>query len=94
MSWPSIDHGLLSPSGHISKRARKAAFDREVARLFPEGFNAMCAPKPLPKLGEREALLQQAARLRGLADRGMCVRKYRREADRLEAEAARLEDGR
>lgn len=36
MSWPSIDHSLLSPSGHISKRARKAALAREHDRLFDQ----------------------------------------------------------
>ena len=30
--WPSVDHSLLSPSGRMSKRARKAANDRETKR--------------------------------------------------------------
>lgn len=35
-TWPSIDHGLLSPSGRTSKRARKAAMEREQERLWPD----------------------------------------------------------
>lgn len=38
ISRPSIDHGLLSPSGRMSKQARKAAMEREAAKLFPPGF--------------------------------------------------------
>jgi len=91
------DHGLLSPSGRISKRARDAALKREGERLFgPGGINAYLheaseeahqAMQPT----EREALLQQAGRLRDLANRGMHPRKYKREAERLEQEAANIE---
>ncbi len=35
---PSIDHTVLSPSGRVSKAARKAALKSEAARLFPPGF--------------------------------------------------------
>lgn len=89
---PSIDHSILSPSGRCSERAREAALDRETARLFPPGYWAA------PKLTDAEAahakaqaLHKSAATLRDLAARGMSVRRYTREAERLEAEAAALE---
>ncbi len=82
--WPSIDHSILSPSGHCSKRARKAALKREYARLFPPDVLADMRGH-LPQVSEREQLMRQAKQLRELAERGMCPRKYRREAERLEA---------
>lgn len=88
--WPSIDHSLLSPSGHMSKAARDRALKRETARLFAPWGGHMprpTCPQPLPAV----RLRRQAATLRDLAERGMCPRKYRKEAARLEAEAARLE---
>ena len=89
---PSIDHGLLSPSGKMSKRAREAAMKRESNRLFPIGY----FDKPEPTLEQkRKATIdncrQRAKELHGLADRGMCVRKYRREARKLEDLAEKLE---
>ena len=84
MERPAIDHGLLGSTGHMSKRAQAAALRREAARLFPPGF----WDKP-PKsaedaaLGKAKALRRQAAELLALARRGMCPRKYRREAARL-----------
>lgn len=88
MTWPAIDHSGLSPSGRVSKRARKAWQDREAARLFPPGtFPAPTPPQPAPA----ERLRLNAARLRDLAGRGMSPRKFAREAARLEAEAAALE---
>lgn len=45
-NWPSIDHSLLSPSGKMSKRARRAAMDREREKLFPPGF----WDEPVPRL--------------------------------------------
>lgn len=86
---PSIDHSLLSPSGRVSKRARKAAEAREVARLFPP----TPAPEPNPeavKAAQGYALLRAAANLRELAARGMSTRKYLREAAKLEAQAEAL----
>ena len=82
---PAIDHGLLSPSGHMSKRARNAALERERARLFPAGF----WDKPEPSATdittrERERALFRARMLGELAKRGMHPIKYRKEADRLE----------
>ncbi len=89
MNRPSIDHGLLSPSGRMSKRARKAAMARAAKGLFPSGFWEEARRVPQPT--RREALLQQAARLRDLADRGVNTRRYNREADKLEARAANLD---
>lgn len=88
MGWPSIDHTILSPSGKVSKRARKAALERGAHRLFPEGF---FIKGPAPEVSKSEVLRRSAANLRELASRGMCPRKYRKEADRLEAEAEALE---
>lgn len=76
---------LSSPSGRMSKRARKAAMERLFVELFGDGE---CLRPQLPaQLSEREKMLAQAKRLRELAARGMSVRKYLREAERLEQEA-------
>ena len=65
---------------------------REAARLFPPGF----WDKPEPTEQERRAakalsLRRSATNLRELAARGMSRRKFTRQADALEAEAAALE---
>jgi len=84
---PSIDHGILSPSGKISKRAREAVLKRMHEELFPEGG----LPHPTAKQpAYKQTLLRKAKQLRELAARGMSPRKYAREAARLEAEAAKL----
>jgi hypothetical protein len=90
MSRPSIDHGILSPNGRVSKRTRKLTLERVKQQLFPEGFNAMCAPK-VEQPSAKERLLCQASELRALADRGMKPRAYRRKADELEAQANQIE---
>lgn len=77
---PGIDHGILSPSGRVSKRAREAALKREMARLF-EGVDT----SPVAQPSERERLLQKARELRELAARGMKPRAYAKEAARLES---------
>lgn len=41
---------------------------------------------------EKQRLLEHAARLRDLANRGMATKKYNKEADRLEALAAEIEE--
>lgn len=87
----TIDHSLLSPSGRMSKAARERALTREAERLF-DGVDIR--PKGPAQPTEREAMLQQAARLRDLAARGMHPRKYVKEAERLEFEAAHIVDGR
>lgn len=82
---PAIDHGLLSPNGHISKRARHAAMERERAKLFPVGFWDKSEPSATDiTTRERESALFRAKMLRQLAERGMHPIKYRKEADRLE----------
>lgn len=83
MTWPSIDHSLLSPNGRISKRARAAALKREHVRLFPPGYWESLTARPQPSEQERD--LAQAARLEEMADRSMTPRKFRKEAARLRA---------
>lgn len=85
MGWPSIDHSGLSPSGRVSKRARKEWMDRETARLFA-GVDIKGEGPPQPT--ERESDLLQAQQLEALADKGMCVRRYRRIAAELRAKHA------
>ena len=80
MTWPCIDHSLLSPSGHVSKRARKVALKREAEKLFPAGT----WDKLQLTENDREHDLRWAAELRSLAERGMRPRKYRKMADELE----------
>jgi hypothetical protein len=87
MSWPSIDHSFLSPSGKISKRARKAYMDKFTKELFPDGLILKGQCKQPTK---KEKLLRQAKMLRELADRGMSVKKYNKEADKLEKQANEL----
>jgi hypothetical protein len=78
----------------MSKRAREAAIRREDAKLFPPGFWDLPAPTPRETArADALAMRRRAATLRELAGRGMCVRKYAREATMLEAEADRLEVG-
>jgi len=73
---------LSSPSGKMSKRARRDAERRLSLALFGPGGS----PKPKTvQPSKRERLLRQAKTLRGLADRGMSVRKFNREATKLEA---------
>ena len=79
-----------SPSGHMSKRARKAASERFHKMLWgPTGH--MPEPQGPPPEPEAVCLRRQAAELRRLAEGGMSPRKYRREAERLEARAAELD---
>lgn len=76
----------------MSKRARKAWFEREAALLFPPGtFDPPPATEAEQRANRSETLRRSATNLRALAARGMTPLKYRREADRLEAEAATLE---
>ena len=74
-----------SPSGRMSKRARKAAQERLRAELF-RGMDI--SPK-VKQPAECEALLRQASELEDLAERGMSPRKNRREAARLRQLAER-----
>ena len=90
---PSCDHGLLSPSGKMSKRARKAAEKRLFEKLFPrDEFPNGIPVNQLPKQPtKKERLLRQATELRELASRGMKPRAYAKKADELEAQAALLD---
>lgn len=79
---------ISSPNGRMSKRTHDAACRRLAESLFG---NTRDEPAP-PQIGERDRLLAQAASLRDLASRGMCVRKYTKEAGRLEALAANTDN--
>ena len=68
-----------SPSGGMSKQARKAAQERLRAELFGGGLPFPETKQPT----EKEALLRQATELEALAERGVYPRKYRKEAARL-----------
>ena len=87
MNRPAIDHGILSPSGRISRRARDRAIRDTAAELFPPGYWESAAPSTEDI---RQRLIHQARELRELAARGMGVRKHLREAERLEQEAREL----
>lgn len=91
MERPAVDHGLLSPSGRVSARARRAARRREHARLFPPGYWALrevSEPDQLRRLAD--AAERQAAQLRDLAARGQRPRAYPKKAAELEAQATKL----
>ena len=83
MTRPSIDHSLLSPSGRVSKRARKAAQERVRRELFGDGLPYPTCKQPTQK----ERLLRQAKNLRELAARGMRPKAFIREAEELEKQA-------
>ena len=85
-SRPCVDHGLLSPSGRISKRARTQAVAREARLLFPPDYFDV----PRPPADRKAQLLAHAARLDELADRGMSRRRYRRLAAAARTEAESL----
>lgn len=89
MIRPSIDHSLLSPSGKMSKRARKAAMEREAKRLFPPDGVLFITKVKQPS--EKEKLLRNAEMWRGLANRGMSSRKYNKLADEAEKKAKGLD---
>ncbi len=72
---------LSSPSGRMSKRARKAALDRISRELFGDGT---CLAPTVRQESEEERDMRTAKNYRGLASRGMHPRKYIKEALRLE----------
>ncbi len=81
---PSVDPSILSPSGHVSDRAREAALERTRVELFGKrGLQPSVPAQP----SNREALLRQARELRDLAARGMKPRSYLRKAEELERKA-------
>ena len=77
---------LSSPSGGMSKRSKAAASERLHQSLFGEGLVKRGPVQP----SEAENLHRRASELRGLADRGMKPRAYRKEADMLDAKADRI----
>lgn len=79
---------LSSPSGRMSKRARKAASERLRRALFEEGLVIPLPPQP----SQVEHLRAVAAQFRELADKGMGPRKHRKAAERLEAQAQAIEE--
>lgn len=92
---PSIDHSLLSPSGHLSARARKQAMAREAARLFPAGTFAPTEKTESEKITEKASSLRRSAQtLLELADRGMNTRKYRKAAKAMLEEAGTISNSR
>lgn len=78
---------LSSPSGRMSKRARKAAERRLAVALFGE---AGLVPAKRPESDPKELLLRRAKELRELAARGMSTRAFTREAQKLEEQAEAL----
>lgn len=87
-SGPEINHAILSPSGHVSKRAEKSAKAEAFKLLFPEGH----IPGPVIKQPEKKAsLLRQAEELEQLAKRGMKPVAYKRKAEELRKQAAALD---
>lgn len=91
---PTIDHTILSPSGHVSARARKAALAREDERFAT--FDAWLFREHVKSQAEINAeralsLRRSAANLRDLAARGMKPRAYAKQAAQWEAEAEALE---
>lgn len=87
-----LDHGVLSPSGKCSKRNRKFLQDKLARQLWPDGLTREQLYGPDIEVSEKERLLNQAKRLRELAERGMSRRKFTKEAERLERLAADLKD--
>jgi len=81
---------LSSPSGSMSKTARRAANERLRVALFGESGLQQA---PVPQPAEKQRLLQQARELRDLASRGMKTKAYNRKAEELEAQAAALLSG-
>jgi hypothetical protein len=71
----------------MSKAALARAQERVRVQLFGKGgLRRASAAQP----ARRDALLRQAAELRGLAQRGLKPRAYLRRAAQLEDEAAKL----
>jgi hypothetical protein len=82
---------MSSPSGRVSKRSKDAALKRLSTELFGEGGLQRSTQKQPSK---RESLLRQAKDLRDLAARGMSVKKFIRQAEMLEAQAAKEPESR
>jgi hypothetical protein len=83
-----FDHGILSPSGRVSNRTRKAA-ERKLRQAVSNAI-AACPPKPQPS--ERQRLLWRLRDVRDWHARGMYPRKFKREIAELESRLATLPD--
>jgi hypothetical protein len=81
---------IASPNGRMSKRAKQAATDRLAIALFGPNSTREDFTGRVEQPSKVERLLSHAARLRDLASRGMCTRKYMRLAAEAEAEAAAI----
>lgn len=96
---PPIDHGLLSPSGHMSKRARDAANQRhqaKVQRWWDEKYPPPTAEEQAEteRQNHIESLITHAEMLEGFANRGYRTRYHNKHAAKARAEAAELERNR
>lgn len=89
---PTIDHGFLSPSGKMSKRAREQYLKRLGSELFPKELFPHGLKGEQKQPTEKENLLAHAKRLRDLANSGMNTRKYNKLAMEAEEKANKLED--
>ena len=92
---PPIDHSILSPDGHISKRARAAYIAKhqaEVQRWFDAKYPPPTAEESA--IAERGAEIRSLERhrdtLRDMAARGMSTRKFNRAADKIEEKITAL----
>lgn len=81
---------LSSPSGRMSKRARREAEKRLFRDLFGDGS---CLRPQLPKQDKAAQLRRSAKDLRDLAARGMSTGKFNRAADKMEREAEAVDAG-
>ena len=79
---------LSSPSGSMSKRARRAAEKRLHDKIFGAGYTVQAASPKQPN--RAETCLRQAKELRELAIRGMKPRAYIKKAIALENEAKEI----
>jgi hypothetical protein len=80
---------MLSPSGKVSTRARKAALRRAAAELFPPGYWDVPGQSADDR---RKSLLFAAAHMRFLATSGFRARAHTKEAERLESLANQLKE--
>ena len=86
-----FDHGILSPSGRVSKRTSVATLKILAQRVNDAKAEADQAGQAALEIQRPKFLRQYAADLRALADRGMRPKKHRALAAALEAEAKQLE---
>lgn len=78
---PSVDHTFLSPSGKVSKRARRAAEKITRDLLFPPGYWDV----PEIEVSEREKLEKEIKYFREYSGRGIPPRRAEKEIAKLQA---------